>query len=1017
MNLNPRQSLNSKLKADVQEFVPKTIVLKSDRCHTSQISNDSGNTKRNKPTNQLQSTPPKSPVPYSSGRIDIQMPERPDSSLSKDQYYSLFPAKKKKGRNKKSPDKHLIDVQTNSRSENNHTYKILPRNPAPTTGSQINVDTSSMKWPDLEDNRAVLHNNRGGEVLPKARSFADMVKQPSSRKEDVETCDENNIKPTAFHGGDKKLNKNLYNDHKRLEDRLKLSKNNTAMTSILMNKNHDKVVVNQISASTFGRIGKSDDESKYVMSKVNADHEEKNKSSVVRHELEVEFREPDFHFSSDDDFEVEFSANAAPRPGKNVVNKISAMTFQQIGKTSDNEKYVMKPKSWSSVVGKGLKSSDHNSNALKAVNSEALSKPKGEPTVHDKIRAKMKDKEELTPEEREILRQKRRERRKREKENKKKDKEEDQRKEMLKPQTSKLRFISSDILNQVNKPNISNKDHVVKDKGIKFLDEEYPDLALGQKPSMVVKKEKVISSEIRDEHGKLTSDRESNSEWETEDDSKDTKDVSENEKNDNVKIEVITNSGPISYSSILRSQKKPEPVKAIPVKIEKKAEEPEKKKVKKKDPIALDLFSALQVKKQQPKKNAAVLAGKLKKEPLVRNIRNQLDSSAPSKKRGKEKEGGKKKKKTLMKKIILADREKRKLAREEAEKRREDRIKAGISLKPLPRIDDDFDTDDKGKIKQKSDSEEIENNSDKNISLEVAQNVTPVDTSISKEKETKEDISSEKKTVEAVNLKTPLEMSVEEKALTALHSRKFRSYCSHILSAELDSSISLLMTDLVRFQDKQHAKDPVKAKARRRYVVGLREVAKFIKVKKVCCVILAPDIERVETEGGLDDAVTRLVQDAKNQEVSTVFGLNRRKLGKLCLKKVPVSCIGIMNYQGSDENYKTIQSLVAGLTEEYQAKLAAEIQHITSPSQPSASARPQSSNSVLSTKAAAFVPSSAAFVGDEGSYYDYYGNYCDYNNSYYDSNYYNSFYYNTSQDYSHTQSTQPWQNMIDILRK
>lgn len=173
----------------------------------------------------------------------------------------------------------------------------------------------------------------------------------------------------------------------------------------------------------------------------------------------------------------------------------------------------------------------------------------------------------------------------------------------------------------------------------------------------------------------------------------------------------------------------------------------------------------------------------------------------------------------------------------------------------------------------------------------------------------------------------------------------------------------------------------------------------------------------METEGGLDDAVTRLVQDAKNQEVSTVFGLNRRKLGKLCLKKVPVSCIGIMNYQGSDENYKTIQSLVAGLTEEYQAKFAAEIQHITSPSQPSASARPQSSNSVLSTKAAAFVPSSAAFVGDEGSYYDYYGNYCDYNNSYYDSNYYNSFYYNTSQDYSHTPSTQPWQNMIDILRK
>ena len=35
---------------------------------------------------------------------------------------------------------------------------------------------------------------------------------------------------------------------------------------------------------------------------------------------------------------------------------------------------------------------------------------------------------------------------------------------------------------------------------------------------------------------------------------------------------------------------------------------------------------------------------------------------------------------------------------------------------------------------------------------------------------------------------------------------------------------------LPRFQDRQHAKDPLKAKIRRRYVVGLRETAKFIKV-------------------------------------------------------------------------------------------------------------------------------------------------------------------------------------------
>ena len=110
----------------------------------------------------------------------------------------------------------------------------------------------------------------------------------------------------------------------------------------------------------------------------------------------------------------------------------------------------------------------------------------------------------------------------------------------------------------------------------------------------------------------------------------------------------------------------------------------EKKKVKKNDPIMFDFNSAIIVKQsKEKKKNATVVTGKLKKDPKV--ARNQLDSSAPAKKRGKEREGGKKKRKSVMKKIIIAEREKR---RKEAEKRREERIKQGITLKPLLMSDD-----------------------------------------------------------------------------------------------------------------------------------------------------------------------------------------------------------------------------------------------------------------------------------------------------------------------------------------
>merc|ERR1712045_392045 len=90
---------------------------------------------------------------------------------------------------------------------------------------------------------------------------------------------------------------------------------------------------------------------------------------------------------------------------------------------------------------------------------------------------------------------------------------------------------------------------------------------------------------------------------------------------------------------------------------------------------------------------------------------------------------------------------------------------------------------------------------------------------------------------------------------------------------------------------------------------------------KIKALILAPDIEKVETQGGLDDAIGNLISDANNSEVPVIFGLNRFKLGKLCLKKVPISCIGILNYQGSDDNFKKVLELAESLRVGYKVRL------------------------------------------------------------------------------------------------
>ena len=87
-----------------------------------------------------------------------------------------------------------------------------------------------------------------------------------------------------------------------------------SLKKLLMNFTYHQVVLNQISASTYGKIGKSADESKYVMGGRGQEVEGK---PTWTNELEVEFREEEMgeviRGKRTEDFEVEFSS-AAPGP-------------------------------------------------------------------------------------------------------------------------------------------------------------------------------------------------------------------------------------------------------------------------------------------------------------------------------------------------------------------------------------------------------------------------------------------------------------------------------------------------------------------------------------------------------------------------------------------------------------------------------------------------------------------------------------------------------------------------------
>ena len=70
-----------------------------------------------------------------------------------------------------------------------------------------------------------------------------------------------------------------------------------------------------------------------------------------------------------------------------------------------------------------------------------------------------------------------------------------------------------------------------------------------------------------------------------------------------------------------------------------------------------------------------------------------------------------------------------------------------------------------------------------------------------------------------------------------------------MVTDEINAVVEQLLQDLVRFQDRQYHRDPVRAKSKRRYVCGLREVYKHLEVGRLKCVIIPPNLDHIQSTG------------------------------------------------------------------------------------------------------------------------------------------------------------------------
>jgi len=122
-----------------------------------------------------------------------------------------------------------------------------------------------------------------------------------------------------------------------------------------------------------------------------------------------------------------------------------------------------------------------------------------------------------------------------------------------------------------------------------------------------------------------------------------------------------------------------------------------------------------------------------------------------------------------------------------------------------------------------------------------------------------------------------------------------------------DEAIPLLLDmlgELMRLQ--KRSKDDKNARARRRLVMGLREVARGIRARKIKMVVMANNLDMY---GAIDSKLQEILDLAREENVPVFFELNKRKLGKALGKSIKVAVVGIQSSDGAYDPFKKLKKL------------------------------------------------------------------------------------------------------------
>lgn len=138
-----------------------------------------------------------------------------------------------------------------------------------------------------------------------------------------------------------------------------------------------------------------------------------------------------------------------------------------------------------------------------------------------------------------------------------------------------------------------------------------------------------------------------------------------------------------------------------------------------------------------------------------------------------------------------------------------------------------------------------------------------------------------------------------------LNKRIIREYVDQMLDIDLDKKFGDFIVKMRDMYHKKKQANPLKAK--KRFVVGMREIEKHIRLDEVKCLFIVPNIEKVEGENSLDDRILKIFKDCEMKNIPKIFGMNKFKLGKLSRKKHScVSMLAFLNVEGFEREFREL---------------------------------------------------------------------------------------------------------------